>query len=169
MTIHVVLDERGPTNERLEKADGDFVIGDDKQGTRVYAFRDTPLYRLYKRLGVEDKSVDAQEQLQKEYAALVRYRHHWSGAHLAGSVAAIDMNRVQSSGGSESASETAARHSIAYRRMVRAIGLWRSHVVEHVACWERPTTDCRYLGMAVSRYMAVKMLREAAGLLAGGQ
>lgn len=166
MTIHI-LDERGPTAERLAKSAGDFVIGDDRRGTRIYAFRDTPVYRLYKRLGVEDKSSDAQEQLQKEYAALMRYRHHWAGAHLAGSVRAIDLDRVQTSGNSENASEAAARHSIAYRRMVRLIGIMQSHVVEQIVCMERSTTDCSWLGAPMSRYRAVDMLREAAAILAG--
>src|SRR5690348_9837528 len=124
MTIHI-LDERGPTAERLAKAGDDFVVGDDRRGTRIYVFRDTPVYRLYKRLGVEDRSEDTQEQLQREYAALVRYRHHWAGARQEGSMRAIDLDRVQTSAGAENASEAVSRHSIAYRLMVKKIGMIR--------------------------------------------
>lgn len=164
MTIHI-LDERGPTPERLEKAAGDFVVGGDERTKRIYHFRDTPLYRLYKRLGIEDKSQAAQEQLMKEYMALTRYRDHWHGAHLEGCVKSIDLDRVQSSGGGEGASDAYVRHLHAYRRMVKVIGMWHSQVVEHIACWERPIDDCSAFGLAISPPTFRKMLRHAASLL----
>lgn len=156
--------ERGPTKERLAKAGGAYTVGDDKRGGRTYFFRDTPLYVLYSRLKAKDRSHDAQEQLEKEYAALKRYRDHWAGAHMAGNVRAIDLGRVQG-GQAENASEAYVRHSIAYRKMVQHLGTLRSHIVEQVACNERSTDDCSYLGIALSPYMVRKTIREAAAIL----
>jgi hypothetical protein len=38
--------------------------------------------RLYKRLGVEDKSDAEQDQLRREFVALMKYRDHWYYAGL---------------------------------------------------------------------------------------
>lgn len=153
-----------PTKERLAKAGGAYTVGDDRRGGRTYFFRDTPLYVLYSRLKAADRSDAAQEQLEREYAALVKYRDHWAGAHMAGNVRAIDLDRVQG-GQAESASEAYVRHSIAYRKMVQQLGALRSHVVETIACHERSTDDCSYLGVGLSPYIVRKTIREAAAIL----
>jgi hypothetical protein len=154
------------TPERLAKAEGHYVVGDDKQGVQVYHFLDTPLMRLYKRLGVEDKSDAEQDQLRREFVALMKYRDHWYYAGLEGRVGATDLDRVQSSKGGLEESEKRVHHIVAYRRAAKLLGMWHSHVVEHIACLDRPVSQCSAFGLAVSPYRFRKMLRWAASKLA---
>jgi hypothetical protein len=154
------------TPERLAKAQGNYVVGDDKQGIQVYHFLDTPLLRLYKRLGVEDKSDAATDQLRREFVALMKYRDHWYYAGLEGKSGAAELDRVQSSKGGLEESEKRAHHVIAYRRAARLLGMWNSHVVEHIACLDRPASQCSAFGIQISSYRFRKMLRAAAAKLA---
>ena len=164
MTRHV--DSLGPTPERISKSLGDFVVGDDRQGTRVYHFLDTPLARLYKRLGVEDRSDAASDQLRMEFVALMKYRDHWYYAGLESRVGSVDMDRVQTSAGALTGGEKQAHHLHVYKRAVEMLGMWPSHVVEHIACLDRPISQCSAFGLAISPYIFRKMLRDAASKLA---
>jgi hypothetical protein len=159
-------EESGPTPERLLKSLGEFVVGDDQRGTKVYHFQDTHLARLYKRFGGEDKSAAEQEQLGREFLALIKYREHWYYAGLEANVGSANLDRVQSSGSDLGAGERFAHHVATYRNAVKKIGMWPSHVVEHIACRDRPVADCTALGMAITPYTFRKMLRKAAADLA---
>jgi hypothetical protein len=154
------------TPERLAKAHGNYVVGDDKQGVQVYHFLDTPLLRLYKRLGVEDRSDAATDQLRREFVALMKYRDHWYYAGLEGKSGSAELDRVQSSKGGLEESEKRVHHIVAYRRAARLLGMWHSHVVEHIACLDRPSSQCSAFGLQVSPYRFRKMLREAGAKLA---
>jgi hypothetical protein len=158
-------DERGPTQERLARSQGAFVIGGDDRSTRVYCFRDAPLQRLYGTWLKADRSADAQEQLGRELIALCKYRDHWYYAGLQPHVGSIDLNRVSGSGDAHgmAKSETQAHHRIVYRRAVRLLGMTLSRIVEHIACEERAVSDCILVSAPTFR---VK-LREAAVILAG--
>ena len=83
----------GPTAERLLKAQGGYSIGDDKQGTRIYHFHDTPLDRLYSRL-VKRAGSYQEQQIRKEYVALQQYRKHWYCAGLESSIGSVDLDRI---------------------------------------------------------------------------
>src|SRR6476619_4137251 len=87
---HPSSENAGPTPERILHSQGDFVIGDDKQGTKVYHFNDSPLARLYKRLRQADKSVDEQRKLTGEYVALLKYKNHWQAVGLEASLSSVD-------------------------------------------------------------------------------
>ena len=152
----------GPTAERLSKAQGDFVVGDDKQGTKVYHFLDTPLARFYKRLGAEDKSDAATDQIRHEFVALMKYRDHWYYSGLEARVGGIDMDRVQTSAGALSGGERQAHHMHVYKKAVAMLGMWPSHVVEHIVCLDRPISQCSAFGIAISPHIFRKMLRDAA-------
>jgi hypothetical protein len=76
------------------------------------------------------------------------------------------MDRVQSSKGGLEESERRAHHSFAYRRAARLLGMWHSHIVELIACLDRPASQCSAFGVQVSAYRFRKMLREAAAKLA---
>jgi hypothetical protein len=156
----------GPTAERVAKATGDYVVGDDRQGTKIYHFLDTPLMRLYKRLGIEDKSDAEQEQLRKEFVALMKYRDHWYYAGMDAKIGSVELDRVQNSSAGVDGSERRAHHVIAYRRAAKKLGLWHSHVVEHIACLDRPISECSAFGLQVSPYRFRKMLRWSAATLA---
>lgn len=164
MTINI-LDERGPTPERLQKALGDFVIGGDERTKRIYQFRDTPLYRLYSDWLSKDKSGEAQEQLGKEYLVLLRYRDHWYYAGLEPHVGSIDLNRVSGSGEPHGMpkSERQAYHRLVYRQAVRELGINLSRIVEHIACAELPASECALVSENTFR----RQLRVAAVKLTG--
>src|SRR6478609_6724966 len=91
---HPSSENAGPTPERILHSQGDFVVGDDKQGTKVYHFNDSPLARLYKRLRQANKSTDEQRQLTAEHVALMKYRIHWHMAGLEASLSSVDPNRI---------------------------------------------------------------------------
>ena len=156
----------GPTEERLSKSDGFYVVGDDKQGTKIYHFLDSHLARIYKRFGVSDKSDDGQDQLRREFVALVKYRDHWHYAGLEAKCGSASLDRVQSSGSDMRSAEKFAHHVFAYRSAAKVLGMWNSHVVEHIACLDRPVAECSAYGVAITPYKFRKMLRESAVKLA---
>jgi hypothetical protein len=159
-------DFRGPTPERVQKSLGDFVVGGDERTTRIYHFTDTPLSRLYKRFAAADKSDDERKQLTAEHVALIKYRHHWYCARMESRVGASNLDRVQSSQAVLEGGESYAHHLIVYRNAARLLGMWNSHIVEHIACLERSASDCAAFGLAISPYQFRKMLRESAAQLA---
>lgn len=122
-----------PTPERLLKSRGDFTVGDDEQGTRVYTFRDSPLERMRDRY----KQID-----YRQYAALAKYRHHTYAAGMMGNISAIDFNRIFAtdvSGFSGMAkTENQAFHRDQYRKAVKEIGLRDSVIVDSVVIKEIP-------------------------------
>ena len=157
MNAHV-----GPTEERLAQAQGNVAIGDDRQGTKLYHFLDSPLLRLYKRLGAADKSDAATDQLRREFTALMKYARHWNGSQMDAKVGSATLDRVQNSNAELESGESYAHHLIIYRNAAKLLGMWSSHIVEHIACLDRPISDCSAFGLMISPYKFKKMLRQAA-------
>src|SRR5689334_4976386 len=73
-----------PTAERILKSGGAYEIGDDKQGTRVYRFQDSPLDRAYSRRALHSS----------EYTALMKFRHHWYHSDMAPHCSSVDLDRI---------------------------------------------------------------------------
>lgn len=160
----------GPTNARQHKSEGHFTIGDDKQGTRIYHFHDSPLDRLYSRLA-RGRGVETARQ---EYVALQKYRHHWHHGGLEASIGSVDLNRIFAADPSSMSgmpkTERQAHHRRQYREARELLG-WKPHiVVENIVCAE---TSIEIAGWAIggnsrthARDTAERILRESARMLA---
>jgi hypothetical protein len=173
----------GPTAERLKMASGHYHIGDDQQGGKVYQLCDNPMDALYSRL-VRRANTREENGLRREYAALLKYRHHWHSAGLEPSVGSVDLNRVFASDASNMSgmakSERQVTHRQQYRRAREVIGHRPGIVLDNVVCCEWPldVAGCSvgygsykkgmktYASPYRAREEATKLLREAAGRLA---
>jgi len=115
-----------PTPERLAKTEGFFEIGDDKQGTRVYRLQDHSLGRMKQRDAIDNT----------EYAALQKYKHHWSSAGLECSPQSVDLNRIFSADpGSMSGmakTEAQAHHRQQYRKAREQFGNRQAILIDRV-------------------------------------
>jgi hypothetical protein len=118
----------GPTRQRLNMAEGFFVVGDDKQGGKIHTMRDDPLSRMFARSVISGA----------EYAALQKYHHHWYHAGLEMGVGTVDLNRVFSSDpGSMSGmakTEGQAHHRKQWREAREKLGHRVGIVVDNVVC-----------------------------------
>jgi hypothetical protein len=91
-----LLDVRGPSPERLQRAGEQYIIGgDERSSVRVYHFLDTPLDRLYSRLA-RKASEDETTRLGVEYAALRKYQRLFVESGMIGSIGSVDPNRTYS-------------------------------------------------------------------------
>jgi hypothetical protein len=158
----------GPTAERLMKSGGDFEVGDDKRGTRVYRFQDEPLERAFARRAIHPS----------EYTALQRFKHHWYHADLAPHIGSVDLNRIFApdfgSMVGMARSERQAHHRHQYREACRVIaehpdGHRIKIVVDSVVCSEN---SLEVAGFAIgysspfrARAGAVKRLCSAGDIL----
>jgi hypothetical protein len=164
-----------PTTERLAKADSHFHVGDDKQGTRIYQFCDSPLDRIYSRLvKAARRGADKQDELRREYTALKQYRTHWQRAGQETTVGSIDLNSVFASDPSRRQgmpmAESQVHHDKKWREARHELG-WKPHiVVENIVCAE---TSIEVAGLAIgyisrtqARDKAEEILRESGRKLA---
>lgn len=119
-----VVDERGPTRERLRLAAGDIFVND--KGERH--FRDTPIERA-----VTKKIINA-----PQYTAAQKYYNHWYRAGLSESIGSADLNRIFSADPSNmvgmAKTEAQAFHRQQYRKAVQILGIRQSGVFERVVC-----------------------------------
>lgn len=156
----------GPTAERIAMGQGDHVVGDDQQGTKVYHFHDTPLARLYKRLAKADKSDGERKQLTSEHVALMKYRHHWHHAGLEATCGSVDPNRIFAADPSNfsgmAKSERQVSHRQVYRRAVQVVGHESSVLLDNFVCYEWD----RGIASGMSYYKFRKAIREAGARLA---
>ena len=83
----------GPTPERLKQSGGHVDIGDNKQGGKVYTFRDNSLSRIYADMAKKNGGGDL-DQLRIEYVALRRFREIYERAGRFGSVSSMDWSRI---------------------------------------------------------------------------
>lgn len=157
--------EYGPTVERLQKSQGAFSIGDDKQGTRIYHFHDSPLDRLYSRL-IRGAGRRDEDLLRKEYAALQKHRHHWHAAGLESAPRSVDLDRVFSSDASAisgmAKSERQAFHRQAYRSASKKLGHELSILIDNFVCYEWD----RSIASGMSPYLFRRTIRDAGQKLA---
>jgi hypothetical protein len=118
----------GPTYQRLNKADGFYTVGDDKQGSKIHTMRDDPLGRMFARSAISGS----------EYAALQKYHHHWYHAGLEMGVGTVDLNRVYSSDPASlsgmAKTEAQAHHRKQWRDARAALGHRVGIVVDNVVC-----------------------------------
>lgn len=77
-------DFRGPTEERLGKAQHGFEVGDDQQGRRIYFIELRPIVAMLKARQIDGK----------QYAALDKFHKHWFNANLTGGCRSVDFNRI---------------------------------------------------------------------------
>lgn len=91
-----LLDVRGPSQERLERAQDSFSVGGDERGVRIYHLLDSPLDRLYGRLVKSSKTENQVDRLRVEYAALKKYHMLFVESGMVGSVGSVDPNRTYS-------------------------------------------------------------------------
>ncbi len=92
-----LLDVRGPSQERLDRAGQQYSIGgDERSGIRVVHFLDSPLERLYTRLSRSAGTENKIERLKAEYEALSKYRRLFVESGMIGSIGSVDPNRTYS-------------------------------------------------------------------------
>jgi hypothetical protein len=126
-----LVDERGPTPERVLKTQGEFVTG---KGRKTITVRDAPIERMLARDVITEK----------QYNGLTKYRIHWYHAGIAGNMGAINMDGVRSTNlGAFGLGNTDRQvfHLQQYQRGVTALGLRRSSVVEAVVCLESESLE----------------------------
>lgn len=118
----------GLTPERFRKAEGDYEVGDDRQGAHIVTMRDSPLERARSR-GVINPH---------QYAAGQKYRHHWYHAGLAEPLQSLDLNRVFGGDGFTGMAKTEQQlfHRQRWREASKEIGKVGSHVLDWVVCRE---------------------------------
>lgn len=154
-----------PTPERLKKSGGHFDVGDDKQGSRIYTFRDSAIDRL--------KAKDAISG--KQYRALKRFYVVAYTAGRMGNTPSPDMDRVH-------ATDTTAYSHMArtdeqaealkeYREAVKAMGLYESSIVSRIVLDEDPLEAvgkmlCGWKHPLQARAAAIEVLRCAADRMA---
>lgn len=154
-----------PTPERLLKSGGNFETGDDKQGNKVITMRDTPIERAKARDVIDER----------QYSALMKFKHHWVCAGLEPSYGSSDLDRIFgrdiASLSGMSKTERQVFHRQRYRQATQLIGLINSRVLEATVCEDRLFED---VGSAVlnwrhplqARSAVVERLRDIADRLA---
>lgn len=166
----------GPTPERLAKAQGFVEIGDDQRGGKIYTFRDCTMDRLYSRLTKAARGRHEEEDLRREWRALMKYKHHWHAAGLLASVGSVDLNRVFASDPSSMSgmAKTEAQHH--HRQQCRAAEAKVGHrpgiVLSNIVCQDFTlemagySVGVNYASPYRQRLYIVDMLRGSARTLA---
>jgi len=155
-----------PTAERLAKSAGHFTVGDDKQGTRIYHFHDCALDRLYSRIARQAKGQRDEDAARREYAALLKYRHHWHSAGLEPSPKSVDLDRIfcpdAGSMSGMASSERQAFHRQQYRIAAEVVGHKGSILLDNFVCYD---WNAR-IASEMSPYLFRKAVRDAGQKLA---
>jgi hypothetical protein len=156
----------GPTAERLAKAQSHYTVGDDKQGTRIYHFHDCALDRLYSRIARQAKGRNDEDAARQEYAALLKYRHHWHSAGLEPSPKSVDLDRIfcpdAANMSGMAKSERQAFHRQQYRIAAEVVGHKGSILLDNFVCYDWSAR----IASEMSPYLFRKTVREAAQKLA---
>ena len=153
-----ILDVRGPSKERINRAGGHAEVGDDLRGGKVYHFLDSPLDRLYGRLVRGAKTENLVDRLRVEYAALTKYHRLFVESGMVGSVGSVDPNRTYSPNPSGrtflAGSERQQNNRDEYRAAVihlnrhPELGHKQTIVVDNVVCHE---TSLEIAGYSVGK------------------
>jgi len=155
-----LVDERGPTNARLRKADGEYEIG---KATGAVTVRDAPLEMMLSRKVITEK----------QYQGLGKYRIHWFNGGLGASFGGMDPNHVFASDISNFSGMAKTERQVFHRQQWRAanqvMGLRGTWIVGKVVCEEVSAEQAgREMGWA-NRPQAVaaatQLLRDAADRL----
>lgn len=129
-----LVDERGPTKERVKTANG--AVHTDDKGKRY--FRDTTIERALTR-GVITSG---------EYTAANKYHLHWYRGGLASTLGSPDMGRIFGSDPSNMSgmakTEHQAFHRQQYRKAVQRIGIKGATILENVICHDLTLEQAGY-------------------------
>lgn len=171
-----LIDVRGPTRERLERAGEHFSIGGQDRGVRVIHALDTPLDCLYANLVRSAKTEDSLERLRVEYAALMKYYRLFVESGMVGSIGSVDPNRTYSPNPSGrtflAGSERQQNIRDEYRMAVIHLnnseewGHKQTIVVDNVVCHERDPQIAGYCIGEHSVEVVESILRDAGYRLA---
>jgi hypothetical protein len=130
-------DVRGPTLERLGKAGDGYAVGDDKMGRVIIQLLDGELERMYSRL-TRRAGRYQEEELRREYAALQKYRHHWTRAGKEATIGSVDLNSIFCSDPSRRTgmpmAEGQIHHDQQWRQARAKLNHKRGIVVDNVVC-----------------------------------
>ena len=155
---------RGPTPERLAKADSDYLRFRGDDGLTGHVMRDAPLDRMYSRHAIDPV----------EYQALQKLKLHWHCSGMPGAIRSADLNRVFAADLSAmshmAASEAQAHHRQQWRKAEAALSPRARIVVERVVCREQTLEFAGYALGAQSKPQATaaasELLRDAGYRLA---
>ncbi len=155
---------RGPTPERLAKADSDYLRFRGEDNLTGFAMRDAPLDRMYSRHAIDPV----------EYQALQKLKLHWHCSGMPGAIRSADLNRVFATDlaamSHMAASEAQAHHRQQWRRAQALLGPRALIVVERVVCREQTIEHAGYaIGMSTkhrANAAASELLRDAGYRLA---
>ena len=155
---------RGPTPERLAKADSDYLRFRGDEGLTGHVMRDAPLDRMYSRHAIDPV----------EYQALQKLKLHWHCSGMPGAIRSADLNRVFAADLSAmshmAASEAQAHHRQQWRKAEAALSPRARIVVERVVCREQTLEFAGYALGAQSKPQATaaasELLRDAGYRLA---
>ena len=127
----------GPTSDRLRHAHGFFELGGEDRASQKFTMLDSPLDRLRARDAIDGK----------EYAALLKFAHHWYHGGLQGTVSSMDLNRIFASDplsmSGMAKSEGQAHHRQQYRDARAELG-HRASLVSHIVCEEMTLENAGY-------------------------
>lgn len=147
-----------PTPERRKMIDGAYVVNNDP-GRTIITVRDAPLDRMRDRNAIGGN----------EYAALQKYKHHWTRAGMAGRMSALDLNGVFSSDKSTrsgmATQEAECHHLKQYRDARALLGHRTGIVVDNIVCAEQSLEIAGYSIGWTNKPQAIaaatEMLRDA--------
>ncbi|QOZ68866.1 hypothetical protein [Bradyrhizobium arachidis] len=129
--MDTMLDDAGPTPERLHKAGQFFTVAGRARSSRKVTMLDDALGKAWLR-----QIISAQE-----YSALRRYALHWVAGGLQGPLGSVDLNRIYAFDPSSmtglARSEAQLDHKRTYYAAKQAIGFNPSFVADQVACFGR--------------------------------
>lgn len=122
-TPHILVP---PTPERIAKAERYI----HRSATGPITVRDAPLEQL-----------EADGRItERQYAAAVKYRHHWHNAGLRERFSSLRMDGTFG-GSQEHVTDAMVHHRSMYTQAVQTLGITASGVVEDVACREIRLVD----------------------------
>lgn len=124
-----LVDERGPTRQRLKRTGGDVHV----DLGRIYV-RDSPIERALTRKVITGA----------QYTAAGKFYNHWYRAGLSENFGSADLNRVFGGDGGFAGmakTENQAFHRQRYRQAVQVIGPLGSQVLTWIICDEKTIED----------------------------
>lgn len=158
-----LLDERGPTKERLRRAEtinpktGEVVDFYERgNASRAYTFRDTPFERSFVRGQITEG----------QYQAGGKFYVHWYRAGMRSNLGSVDLDGVFSrSTGALAATESGQFHYDRFKDAVRDMGQLGSAVVTSFVCYDMPIEEIgqkhlNYTNKPQARAAATTLIRD---------